>query len=209
MDIVARLSDLLKDIPNIRITFDPGRDNTYPCNFCAVPATPRHKLVAIGRYPNGDAITRPVCEKCLLMVEEMNTKIIRTQEETWKFTDDIINNYLFFPLGEVEPVRPTLSPFALSDPERLRQCADEIEQFEKDLKIFKQKKEENKEQNDQIIKRFIDDTFKFLNIERHPKKKNIIDYCNKRISIQMDRHTTDYLRSIFYEIFYLLEEGLI
>lgn len=47
------------------VTFDGGRDNTHPCTFCGKPPASTHDLVTIGRYLNGQSLTRPVCEGCL------------------------------------------------------------------------------------------------------------------------------------------------
>jgi hypothetical protein len=47
-----------------RITFDQGASIRRPCTFCGkASALP---LWAIGIYPNGDVIRRPVCSGCVL-----------------------------------------------------------------------------------------------------------------------------------------------
>lgn len=46
-------------------TLDPGRNHCHPCTFCGrAPRDGVYKLRDIGRYPNGDTITRPVCSDC-------------------------------------------------------------------------------------------------------------------------------------------------
>lgn len=67
-DAVTRLGKILKRT-GMKVTFDPGRNNTHPCTFCAKKAEPTHELLVIGTYPNGDAIERPVCVDCKPIVE--------------------------------------------------------------------------------------------------------------------------------------------
>jgi hypothetical protein len=62
-EATEQLAALLKE-SGARVTFDSGRDITKPCTFCGTPADPTHQLRDIGRYPNGNTITRPVCEDC-------------------------------------------------------------------------------------------------------------------------------------------------
>lgn len=63
-DATKKLCALLRSA-NAHVTFDPGRNHTHPCTFCATPAAPTHELKTIGMYPNGDELTRPVCARCL------------------------------------------------------------------------------------------------------------------------------------------------
>ena len=68
-DAVARLGAALSAAGAV-VTLDPGRNNTNPCTFCGRPP---HRgafhLRDIGRYPDGDTITRPVCEGCSHLAE--------------------------------------------------------------------------------------------------------------------------------------------
>lgn len=62
-DYITDLANALNDC-GAHVTFDLGRDNTNPCTRCGAPARPTHRLVTIGTYSNGDALTRPVCVSC-------------------------------------------------------------------------------------------------------------------------------------------------
>lgn len=67
------MSDALKELCRLladaRVTFDSGRNISHPCTFCGTPAAPYHELFTIGRYLNGDDLTRPVCVDCIPIVE--------------------------------------------------------------------------------------------------------------------------------------------
>jgi NTP pyrophosphatase (non-canonical NTP hydrolase) len=58
-----------------RATFDRGRDNTHPCTFCARAAKPTHRLRHIGRYPNGNLLTRPVCDHCETLADHLEEQL--------------------------------------------------------------------------------------------------------------------------------------
>ena len=62
-DPIAGLADLL-DQAGARVMFDRGRDITKPCTFCGKAPETTHDLRRIGTYPNGTALTRPVCAGC-------------------------------------------------------------------------------------------------------------------------------------------------
>lgn len=64
-DPIRMLSALLR-ASGARVTFDPGANYNHPCTTCGAPGP--HELVEIGRYPNGDAIARPVCERHRLVM---------------------------------------------------------------------------------------------------------------------------------------------
>jgi hypothetical protein len=74
-DMVDHLAAAL-DAANARVTVDRGRNCTHPCTFCGKPpaAGDYHLLRTIGRYLDGDALTRPVCPKCLPLAKLRMTK---------------------------------------------------------------------------------------------------------------------------------------
>lgn len=51
-----------------RATFDFGRSTHRACTFCGTTERPRD-LVTIGRYINGELLTRPVCLRCKPLAE--------------------------------------------------------------------------------------------------------------------------------------------
>jgi len=63
---VSELCELL-DAVGASVTLDLGRNIRNPCTFCGRPPNRGqvHTLVTLGRYLNGDDLTRPVCEKCM------------------------------------------------------------------------------------------------------------------------------------------------
>lgn len=62
---MSKATDMLMEaLGNMRVTFDSGRNFTHPCTFCGKQNQP-HELVTIGRYSNGDELTRPVCSDCM------------------------------------------------------------------------------------------------------------------------------------------------
>lgn len=66
--------DLLTE-SGARASFDRGRNITNPCTFCGTPANPTHELRHIGRYPNGNLLTRPVCENCLAIGDALQGQL--------------------------------------------------------------------------------------------------------------------------------------
>lgn len=66
MTAIDELCALLKE-SGLRVTFDSGRDITKACTFCG-EREQRRTLEDIGRYFNGDMLTRPVCERCKPLV---------------------------------------------------------------------------------------------------------------------------------------------
>ncbi len=68
-DAIEKLGCALKR-SGAKVTLDPGRNITYPCTFCGrAPHAGVYRLRDIGRYPNGDTLTRPVCEECSPLAE--------------------------------------------------------------------------------------------------------------------------------------------
>lgn len=63
-DFANQLAKAL-DSAGARLTFDRGRNNTHPCTFCGErqPGVTL-RLMTIGRYLDGNGLTRPVCPKC-------------------------------------------------------------------------------------------------------------------------------------------------
>lgn len=66
-DAIMQLCGAL-DAAGAKVTFDSGRDITKACTFCGTKDEPR-ELVDIGRYFNGDMLTRPVCARCKTVAE--------------------------------------------------------------------------------------------------------------------------------------------
>lgn len=65
----------LLDSCGARVTFDRGRNIQHPCTFCA--AAGPHELRDIGRYFNGNTLTRPVCGECSPLAD-----ILEAQRDT-------------------------------------------------------------------------------------------------------------------------------
>lgn len=61
-DAVEQLGQFLSEA-GATVTFDSGRSISHPCTFCG-QLRPPHKLMTIGTYPSGAALTRPVCGQC-------------------------------------------------------------------------------------------------------------------------------------------------
>jgi hypothetical protein len=70
MDPIDELGQML-DAAGAKLTFDSGRSNTHPCTFCGKPGPVT--LVALGKYFQGDVITRPVCSQCMPVAEYRST----------------------------------------------------------------------------------------------------------------------------------------
>lgn len=68
------------DVSGARVTFDRGRSNKNPCTFCGASADEgsAHRLRSIGFYPNGDLLTRPVCDReaCIAIANTWESKLI-------------------------------------------------------------------------------------------------------------------------------------
>jgi DNA-binding NtrC family response regulator len=81
-DPIEELSDLLREA-GVTVTFDRGRDITHPCTFCGSRPVHGgvHDLVDIGTYPNGNALTRPVCEACRPIAEAHNAHPLLNLQE--------------------------------------------------------------------------------------------------------------------------------
>jgi len=78
-DLTSALARLLNEVGS-SWSFDPGRNNTHPCTFCAAPAAPAHRLRNIGRYTTGMVLTRPVCEECSPIADELEAKEREAQD---------------------------------------------------------------------------------------------------------------------------------
>lgn len=63
-DATQQLAEMLA-ASGARVTFDRGRNNQSPCTFCGASTDDggAHRLRSIGFYPNGDLLTRPVCDR--------------------------------------------------------------------------------------------------------------------------------------------------
>jgi len=69
-DPVARLGELLRQA-GAHVVIDPGNNHKHPCTFCGTPPQTVHELRAIGCYPNGDTIRRPVCKECSRLADDL------------------------------------------------------------------------------------------------------------------------------------------
>ncbi len=69
-DHVDELAELLRS-SNARLSLDAGRNHTHPCTFCGKSTAERQvtafALVTIGKYLDGQDLTRPVCTHCLVV----------------------------------------------------------------------------------------------------------------------------------------------
>lgn len=63
------------------MTFDRGRDITHPCTFCATVANPHHRLAAIGRYPDGSKLSRPVCDSCWPLAVRLGEQLLAQEPQ--------------------------------------------------------------------------------------------------------------------------------
>lgn len=79
-DAVKRLSRAVKRA-GLKATLDYGRNATHPCTFCGTPPSSgdHHALFDIGRYPNGDTITRPACVDCAPLAEAYQRGLSQTK----------------------------------------------------------------------------------------------------------------------------------
>ena len=64
-DAIDELARLLVQC-GLKVTLDLGRSNQAPCTFCGRKPEPgaAHSLWSIGRYHNGEILSRPVCTRC-------------------------------------------------------------------------------------------------------------------------------------------------
>jgi hypothetical protein len=78
-DATQQLAEML-DATGARVTFDRGRNNQNPCTFCgaSIDEGSAHRLRSIGFYPNGDLLTRPVCDReaCVAIANIWESKLI-------------------------------------------------------------------------------------------------------------------------------------
>jgi hypothetical protein len=134
---------------------------------------------------------------------------MKSDEQIWKFANNIQDNYKFYPFDVQEPYPPSWNDLKNKlTPENLRNHADLLEKYNKDRKIFEKLTEENKNLNEKVVETFLNDALNFLDLQNHSKKDNIVTYCKKRI-FKITRYTPEYLHSLFYEIVYLLQDGVI
>lgn len=134
---------------------------------------------------------------------------MKSYEQIWEFANNIQDNYKFYPFDVQEPYRPNWKDLRKNlTPENLRNYADLLEKYNQDCKIFEKLIEENKNLNEKVVENFLNDVLRFLDLQDHPKRDNIVTYCKKRI-FKITKYTSEYLHSLFYEIVYLLQDGVI
>lgn len=75
-DHVDKLCDLLR-LAGARVTLDLGRNCMHPCTFCGSHRDASHELVRIGTYLDSKPLERPVCQRCMRIVDAMRERASR------------------------------------------------------------------------------------------------------------------------------------
>lgn len=128
-----------------------------------------------------------------------------TDDQLYDFSDSIGDTYVFISNQPERPYQPnwrSVYPDRFS-PENLRELADELEEYDRKIKVYNQALKENSESNKKILDRFINDALSFLGLSGHNKKDTIVKYCKARVN--SPEFTIDYLRDLFWQLVYVRE----